>query len=122
MNRLVDGLAGSGWVTSIALVANAGLESDLVNWAIKAFLASSVAAIGYFLRDIAKTIKETKTQTEDNARAIQQHDTIINLWIESLGKEIENRHGHVGRRRTDQSMANLITAIRGVQGRTDEEI
>lgn len=116
ITKIADGFAGATWLASAALVVQtAQYPSDLLDWILKGIIVSALTLLGYFIKETAKMIKEKSKQVEDHEARLKDHDLIIQLWAESLGKELDARGGHIGRRHTDVALANLVTAIRRIQ-------
>lgn len=118
ITRLADAFAGVAWTASAAILAGTSTyPAELLDWVLKGIIVTALTLLGYFIRETAKMMKEKAQQVEDHESRLKDHDLIIGLWAETLGKELDAREGHVGRRHTDMALANLVTAIRRIQDR-----
>jgi hypothetical protein len=116
VNRLYGLLSA---FTSVAVIATPQSVEDNLNWLIRAFFGITVAIIGYFVKKMMdEKANDRKRLARVETRAAH-HNLILKLWIEHIGNDLEARQGNVGRRATDVALANLLTAIRGIQ--EDEE-
>lgn len=120
MSRVVDGYAGVSWITSAIILLQSHVEAEFLNWLVKAVVAGAIAVIGYYLRDTAKTIQETKKEADRLKDIVGDHDTIIAIWAENLGRELDARNGNIGRRHSDMGLADLVTAMRKINERNGE--
>lgn len=107
--------AAFSFVTATAIVATPQSVEENLNWLIRAFFGITIAIITYLLKQVNEQRIKDRQRLAKVEKQAGHHNMILKLWIEHIGQDIDSRNGKVGRRDSDVALANLLTAIRGVQ-------
>lgn len=114
------------YFTSAVVVLDVPIDDNL-NWLIRLLFGASLTMLGYLLKKVADQLsadrKSDRARLDKVEKKTANHNLILKLWIEHLGEQLDSRTvtgGGVGRRATDVALANLLTALRGIQEEEEE--